>query len=67
LKLPGGSHPKRRQVCTLHQEELEIENLSASFSDTSAKLQYIYVVVDESTLLPELKKNVKISDVSMAF
>jgi hypothetical protein len=52
-------------VCTLRQEELEIENLRESFSDTSAKLQDIYVVLDDSTLLPELKKRVQISDVSM--
>jgi hypothetical protein len=66
LKLPGESHPKRRQVCTLCQEELEIENRSESFSDTSAKLQDIYVVLDDRKLLTESKKNVHISDVSMA-
>jgi hypothetical protein len=65
LKLPGGSHPKRRQVCTLRQKKLETENLSVSFSDASAKLQYVSVVLDDNTLLPELKKHVQISDVSM--
>jgi hypothetical protein len=54
-------------VCTLRQDELEIENLNASFSDTSAKLQDIFVLLDDITLLPELKKHVQIYDVSMAF
>jgi hypothetical protein len=65
LKIPGDSHPKQRQVCTLHQEELEIKNHSVFFSDTSAKLQDILFVLDEITLLPELKNHVQISDVSM--
>jgi hypothetical protein len=66
LKLPGDSHPKWRQVCTLRQEELEIENLRASFSNTSAKLQYSSVVLDDNTRLPEFKKHVQISDMTMA-
>jgi hypothetical protein len=66
LNLAGESYPKRRQVCTLRQEDLEIENLSASFIYTSAKLQDMSVVLDDSTLLPELKKHVQISDVSMS-
>jgi hypothetical protein len=37
-----------------------------AFSDASYKLQYISVVLDENTLLPELKKHVQIVDVSMA-
>jgi hypothetical protein len=40
--------------------------MSASFSDTSSKLQAISVVLDDNTLLPELKKNVQIYDVRMA-
>jgi hypothetical protein len=66
LKHPGDSHPTWRQVCTLHQEELKIENMSASFRDTSAKLQYISVVLYFNTIFPELKKHVQISDVNMA-
>jgi hypothetical protein len=55
LKLPGVSHPKRRQVCTLRQDELEIE-----------KLQYLSIILDDSTLLPELRSNVQIYDVNMS-
>jgi hypothetical protein len=67
LKLPGDSRPKRQQVYTLRQEELEIESLSLSFNDASAKLQDFSVLLDHITLLPELKKHVQISYVSMAF
>jgi hypothetical protein len=63
LKLPVDSHSNRRQVCTLRQEELEIEKLSVAFSDTSAKLQDLSVVLDDNTLLPEFKKHVQISGV----
>jgi hypothetical protein len=66
LKLPGDYHPKQRQVCTIRQEELEIENLIASFSDTSAKFQDMLVVLDDNTLLLELKNHVQIYDASMA-
>jgi hypothetical protein len=65
LKLPGVSHTKLRQVRTLRQEELKIENLSASFSNNSAKLQKNSVVLDCNTLLPESKEHVQISDVTL--
>jgi hypothetical protein len=51
LKASGDSHPKRRQVCYLRQKELEIEMLSASYSDTSAKLQDLSIVLYNSTLI----------------
>jgi hypothetical protein len=35
LKVSGDSHPNRRQVCSLRQKELEVENLSVSYIDTS--------------------------------
>jgi hypothetical protein len=65
LKLPGDTYPKQRQVYTLLHEELEIESMSASFSNTSSKLQDISVVLDYNTILPESKKCAQISDVSM--
>jgi hypothetical protein len=46
LNLPGDSHPERHKLCTLRQEELEIEKLSLAVSDTSAKLQDRSVVLD---------------------
>jgi hypothetical protein len=55
LKASGDSHPKKRQVCSLRQEELEIEKLSVSYSDTSEKLQDLSIVLDNNTLLAELK------------
>jgi hypothetical protein len=51
LKFQWDSHPKWRQVCTLHQKELEIENMSVAFSDTSANLQDLYVVLDYNVLI----------------
>jgi hypothetical protein len=66
LKASGDSHPKRRQACSLRQKELEIEKLSASYSDTSAKLQDFYIVLDNITLLTELKHNANISDMNVS-
>jgi hypothetical protein len=54
LKVSGYFHPKRRQVCSLHQKEAEVELLSSKYSDTSSKLQDLYSVLDEGTLLAEL-------------
>jgi hypothetical protein len=67
LKLPGESHHKRRQVCTLHQKEPEVEKRSVAFNDTSAKLQDLSVVLDDNILLPELSNHVKVSDMNMSF
>jgi hypothetical protein len=53
-------------VCNLCQKELEIEKMSVAFSDTSAKLQDLSVVLDERTFLPELRKHVQIADVNMS-
>jgi hypothetical protein len=50
LRASGDSHPKRRQVCSLSQKELEIEKLSVSYSETSAKLQYLSAVLDHCTI-----------------
>jgi hypothetical protein len=66
MKASGDSYPKRRQVCSLRQKELEIEKLSAFYSDTSAKLQDLSIVLDNSTLLAELKHNVNIADMNMS-
>jgi hypothetical protein len=43
-----------------------VKQFGASYSDTSAKLQDLSIVLDESTLLLELKRNVKISEVKMS-
>jgi hypothetical protein len=66
LKPSGESHPKRRQVCSLHQKELEIKKITVSYSDTSAKLQDLSIVLDNSTLLEELKHNVNIADLNVS-
>jgi hypothetical protein len=66
LKYSGSPHPKRRQVCSLRQKELGIEKLSASYSDTSAKLQDLYIVLDNGTLLEELKNNLNIDDMNVS-
>jgi hypothetical protein len=54
IKVSGDFHPKRRQVCSLHQKEAEIKLLSSKYSDTSAKLQDLSSVIDDGTLLAEL-------------
>jgi hypothetical protein len=66
LKASGDSHPKRSQVCSLRQKELEIEKLSVSYSDISAKLQDLSIVLDNITLLAELKHNVNIADMNVS-
>jgi hypothetical protein len=40
--------------------------LSASYSDTSAKLQHLSIVLDNSTLLAELEHNVNIADMNVS-
>jgi hypothetical protein len=52
-----GLPTKRRQVCSLRQKEAEIKLLSSKYSDTSAKLQDLYSVLDDGTLLAELEDN----------
>jgi hypothetical protein len=53
LKLTGDCHPKRHQVCTLHQKDLEIETPSVAFSD-------------DNTLLLDLSKHAQIYDVKVS-
>jgi hypothetical protein len=36
------------------------------YSDTSAKLQYFSIILDNSTLLAELNRNANISDLNMS-
>jgi hypothetical protein len=57
VKVSGDCHPKRRQVCSLCQKEEEIKHLSSNYSDTSAKLQDLFTVLDDGTLLAELDEN----------
>jgi hypothetical protein len=64
IKVSRDCHPKRRQVCSRRQKEAEIKLLSSKYSDTSAKLQDLYAVIDDGTLLAELdekKLNLNIS------
>jgi hypothetical protein len=54
LKILGDLHPKRRQVCSLLQKEVEIKFLTSKYSDTSAKLQDLSAVLDGGIILEEL-------------
>jgi hypothetical protein len=54
IKVSGDFHPKRHQVCSLRQEEAEVKLLSSKYSDTSAKLQDLSLVLDDGKLLAEL-------------
>jgi hypothetical protein len=65
IKILGDCHPKRRQVCSLHQKEEELKMLSSKYSDTSAKLQYLSAVLDDGTLLAELDETNSNLNVSM--
>jgi hypothetical protein len=60
LKLPGDSHPRWLQVCTLRQKDMTMMKLSVAFSDTYIKLQYLYVVLDDSGLILELRRHIQI-------
>jgi hypothetical protein len=55
LNISGYFHPKRRQVCSLHQKEEEVKLISSKYSDTSAKLQDLSPVLDDGTFLAELE------------
>jgi hypothetical protein len=66
LKVPGDFHPKRRQVCSLHQKEAYIKLLRAKCSDTSAKLQYLSPVLDDGTLLAELDSVTTTTDLKVS-
>jgi hypothetical protein len=37
LKAPGDFHPKRHQVCSIHQKRAAIKLISAIYIDTSEK------------------------------
>jgi hypothetical protein len=54
LKVSGDFHPRRRQVCSLHQKEAEVKIISSKYSDTSTKLQDLSPVIEDGTLLAEL-------------
>jgi hypothetical protein len=54
LKFSGGLHPKQRQICSLHQKEFEIKQLTVKYSNTFARLRDLSAVLDDSTLLVEL-------------
>jgi hypothetical protein len=66
LKVPGDFHPKRRQVCSLHQKEAEIKLISIKYSDTSAKLQDLSPVLDDGTLLAELDNVTTTTDLNVS-
>jgi hypothetical protein len=67
LKVSWDLNPKRCQVCTLHQKEFEINNLTVKYSDTSEKLQDLSVALDDGTLLAELNRNTNIPDLNVSF
>jgi hypothetical protein len=53
-------------VCTLYQKKLEVKQLGVSYSNTSAKLQDLSILLDDKTLITELENNVNISEVNMS-
>jgi hypothetical protein len=54
IKISGNLHPKRRQVCSLCHNKVDIKLLTAKYSDTSTKLQDLSAVLDDGTLLAEI-------------
>jgi hypothetical protein len=66
IKVPGDFHPKRRQICSLHQKEAEVKLLSTKYSDTSAKLQDLSPVLDDGKLLAELDNTTIATDLNVS-
>jgi hypothetical protein len=60
--------PSSQAAPSVHSlpEGAGIEKLNMAFNDTLVKLQVLSVVLDDNTLIPELKKHVQMSYVSMA-
>jgi hypothetical protein len=65
VKVSGDCHPKRRQVCSLHQMDAEVKIRSSKYSDTSTKLQDLSSVLDDGTLLAELDDTNLNSNISL--
>jgi light-regulated signal transduction histidine kinase (bacteriophytochrome) len=57
-------------VCAIFQKEMEIKKLTVRYSDTSAKLQDVSIILYDSTLLAaliaELNHNAKLSDLNVS-
>jgi hypothetical protein len=53
-KVSGDFHPKIRQVCSPRQKEAEVKLLISKYSNTSAKLQDLSLLLDDGALLAEL-------------
>jgi hypothetical protein len=53
-------------VGTLRQKDMEIKNLTVTYSDNYAKLRDLSIVMDDSTLLEELNRNANIFDVNVS-
>jgi hypothetical protein len=66
INVPGDFHPKRRQVCSLHQNEAEIKMISTKYNDTSAKLQVLSPVLDDGTFLAEFYNVTTTTDFNMS-
>jgi hypothetical protein len=52
-------------VCTLRQKEMGIKKLIVKYSEASAKLQDLSIVLNYRALLVELKRIASISDLSV--
>jgi hypothetical protein len=58
LKVAEDKHPLRRHICPVH--------IAETFSDTTIKLQALYLTLDDSSLLQEMMNHVHISEVNMS-
>jgi hypothetical protein len=65
IKVSGDFHPKRHHICSLRQNEAELKLLSSKYSDTSSKLQELYSVLDDGTLLAEVDNITMILNISL--
>jgi hypothetical protein len=66
LKISGNLHPKGHQVFSLHQNEFGIKQLTVKYSDTYAKLQDLFIILDDITLLAELSCHANIPYLNMS-
>jgi hypothetical protein len=66
LEVLGDFHPKRRQVCSLHQKEAGTKLLIARCSEPSAKIQELSPVLDDGTLFEELESVTTTTDLNVS-
>jgi hypothetical protein len=66
LKVVGDFHPKMRKVSSLRQKGAEIKLIITMYSGTYTKLKDLLPVLDDGTLLEELKNATTTTDMNVS-